>query len=130
MGSRPDPEAMTSENVRNTKRKTRRSSEKKGEGEQTPKIHVLCEAAEAPNEAARSEDDQEKIKDFLAQTGARGGGARQGTPSRQTIQKNRARIRGAKQRTMMVAFHWNKSSPTGPAEQFWGGSFCRSFNSF
>ncbi len=85
MGSRPDPEAMASENVRNTKGKTRRSSEKKGASEQTPKIHVLCEAAEAPNEAARSENDQEEFKDFLAQTGARDGGAWLGIPSRQTI---------------------------------------------
>ena len=30
---------------------------------------------------------------------------------------------------MMVACHWNKSSPMGPALQFEGGSFCRSINS-
>lgn len=31
---------------------------------------------------------------------------------------------------MMVACQWNKSSPTGPAEQWAGGSRCKSLNSF
>ena len=30
---------------------------------------------------------------------------------------------------MMVACHWKRSSPTGPALQFEGGSFCKSANS-
>lgn len=31
---------------------------------------------------------------------------------------------------MMVACQWNKSSPTGPAEHWAGGSLCKSVNSF
>jgi len=44
--------------------------------------------------------------------------------------KNTPPANGLSEGPMMVACQWNMSSPTGPALQEVGGSFCRSFNSF